>query len=178
MKNRAGFSLVEVIVVVAVIGIIASIAIPNYFSWLPNMRLKGAARDLFSNMQRIKMEAIKTNRDHAIVFDTANNKYLLCSNFAAGACLSVKEIINLNGYGSGVGYGHGNVPEGNSATTVPGNFPADNVSYTGKAVVFSPQGTSTAGYVYMQNQDNTAYAVGTPISGAVFLRRWMGGKWQ
>jgi prepilin-type N-terminal cleavage/methylation domain-containing protein len=60
-KRQRGFTLVEVIIVVAIIGILSAIAVPNFISWLPNMRLKAASRDLYSHMMRAKMEAIRSN---------------------------------------------------------------------------------------------------------------------
>ena len=77
--GQRGFTLVEVMIVVAIIGIFAAIALPNFLSWLPNIRLKAAARDLYSNMHKTRTEAVKTNHDWAIVFDTANNRYLMLS---------------------------------------------------------------------------------------------------
>lgn len=60
-KRQKGFTLIEVIIVIAIIGILSAIAVPNFLSWLPNMRLKAASRDLYSHMMRAKMEAIKSN---------------------------------------------------------------------------------------------------------------------
>ncbi|WP_282755912.1 GspH/FimT family pseudopilin [Desulfuromonas thiophila] len=70
-RNRqAGFTLMELIIVVAIFAISAAIAIAGIISWLPNYRLNGAARELFSNMQKAKSEAVKRNTSIGITFTT------------------------------------------------------------------------------------------------------------
>ncbi|MBW1668898.1 MAG: prepilin-type N-terminal cleavage/methylation domain-containing protein, partial [Deltaproteobacteria bacterium] len=49
MKKSDGFTLLELLVTIVIFGIIASIAIPGFSRWLPNYRLKGVARDIYSN---------------------------------------------------------------------------------------------------------------------------------
>jgi len=66
--KQKGFTLVEVMIVVAIIGILSAIAVPSISTWLPNIRLKAAARDVFSDMMRAKMEAIKTNTTTSLTF--------------------------------------------------------------------------------------------------------------
>jgi type IV fimbrial biogenesis protein FimT len=68
LRKKSGFTLIELIIAIGMISILTAIAIPNVMSWLPNYRLKAAARDLYSNMQKAKMEAVKSNKDVLIGF--------------------------------------------------------------------------------------------------------------
>jgi prepilin-type N-terminal cleavage/methylation domain-containing protein len=67
--GQSGFTLVDLMVVIAVIGILLAIAVPNFLSWQPNMRLRSAARDIFSVMSRAKIEAIKRHANVTIRFN-------------------------------------------------------------------------------------------------------------
>lgn len=176
-----GFTLAELLIVIAMIGILMSVGATQLKNFLPGMRLKSAARELYSNMQNARMSAIKNDTNWAIVFDTANNRYLVCSDPGADGVWSnttdntIALTVNLSSYQSGVKYGHGN-----AANSVPGGaFPAGDVSYSSDVLSFSSQGTGSAGYVYLANENNTTtYAVGSQTSGVVSLFLWQGGKWQ
>lgn len=86
LKNKnSGFTLVELMVVIAVIGIMAGIAIPNFFSFLPKSRLRSAARDIVSCLQEMKLRAIKENATTVIVFDLANDRYTAFVDNGPGA---------------------------------------------------------------------------------------------
>lgn len=77
--DETGFTLLEVIVVAAIMGIIASIAIPGFMAWLPNYRLRSAAQDLLGNFQLAKITAIKTNTNCTIIFRTPVRPIILGS---------------------------------------------------------------------------------------------------
>jgi len=67
--KKSGVTLIELMIAIGIIGILTAIAVPNVMKWLPNYRLKAAARDLYSNMQRAKMEAVKRNCNATITFN-------------------------------------------------------------------------------------------------------------
>jgi len=179
--DRRGFTLIEAMIVLVIAGILAGLAIPSVVGWLPNYRIKRAARDLYSNMQSTKLNAIKANDNWAIVFDTATNSYLICSNRGTDSSWSntgdntIESTITFPDYGSGVNYGHGIAPT--NATSGGGTFPADDVSYNSNVLVYNLRGTGNSGYVYIQNNQNTCYAIGTGSSGAVILKKWYPSGW-
>ncbi|MFZ0448655.1 MAG: GspH/FimT family pseudopilin [Desulfatiglandaceae bacterium] len=65
------FTLLEVLMVILVMAIVAAFAIPAFSTWLPDYRLKAAARDLFSNFQLAKITATKSGSYSTICFNQA-----------------------------------------------------------------------------------------------------------
>lgn len=62
-KSRPkGFSLVEIIIVIAIISILAAVAIPNLLGYFPKSRLSGAARVVAGDLLATRMQAVKLNR--------------------------------------------------------------------------------------------------------------------
>ena len=74
MKNlifaTKGFSLLELMVVIAIIAISAALAIPNLFSDIPKYNLSTGARELLSAMQLARMTAIKENSNVVLSFNS------------------------------------------------------------------------------------------------------------
>jgi prepilin-type N-terminal cleavage/methylation domain-containing protein len=75
MRKNKGFTLLEMITAIAVLGIVSAIAIPNYVSWLSDMKIKTAVGDLKSDMNMAKLRAIRENATVAMVFNVASNSY-------------------------------------------------------------------------------------------------------
>jgi len=61
--SHQGFTLVELIVIVAVIGALIAIATLSIPEWRANIRLKATARDVISSFQSARVEAAKRNSE-------------------------------------------------------------------------------------------------------------------
>jgi len=57
-----GFTLVELMVTVAVVGILATVAVPSMVGFVNTSRLAGASEELTASLQLAKSEAIRRNR--------------------------------------------------------------------------------------------------------------------
>ena len=75
MRKNSGFTITELMVTIAVIAILASLAIPNFIAWLPNYRLRSGAEEIQSTLQFARLTAIKRNATTKVSFDTANETY-------------------------------------------------------------------------------------------------------
>lgn len=73
-----GFSLMELMVVIAVIGIIAAIAGPVINQWRENKQLGGAARDFYASLQQAKLAAIRNNANVGVIVNLATGR---CQTF-------------------------------------------------------------------------------------------------
>jgi prepilin-type N-terminal cleavage/methylation domain-containing protein len=74
-KREAGFTLIESIIVVAVIGILVLISAPALLQMLNRYKLTGTARELAALMQAARMEAIKLNASAQVYYDSTSNTF-------------------------------------------------------------------------------------------------------
>lgn len=76
-SRQAGFSLVEVSIVVALIGLFAMVGLPTMQEWLERYRVRTAAQEIASHIQLQRMRAVSQNQDFSIDFDQSAGTYAL-----------------------------------------------------------------------------------------------------
>ena len=69
-KDRRGFSLIELIVVIVVFGILAGMAVPQFIAFRPKNRLNGAARQIYSELMWARSKAVNENSAYVVTFPT------------------------------------------------------------------------------------------------------------
>ena len=70
-----GFTLVELMVVIAVIALVTGLATPLLYRVLPGLQIEAAAKDLSATLRRARSAAIGGNRAALVEFDVAAASY-------------------------------------------------------------------------------------------------------
>jgi len=66
--DQSGVTLIELLITVAVLGILISLAVPSFTSTIERRRLEGAAEELYSYLQFARSESIKRATDVRVYF--------------------------------------------------------------------------------------------------------------
>jgi type IV fimbrial biogenesis protein FimT len=77
--KSAGFTLIEMMVVVVMIAIATALGIPSYRAWMQNTQIYNAAESIQNGLQKAKSEAVKQNTNVQFVLSFDSNTNLLSS---------------------------------------------------------------------------------------------------
>jgi prepilin-type N-terminal cleavage/methylation domain-containing protein len=179
VNRDQGLTLVELIVVIAVMGLICAISASSFSlsRWLSIHQLKKSSRELYLNMQKARSNAVKENRDWAILFDPANSRYSLQVKNGS-VWIHQGDSISLP---ANVSFGYGLAPFDATEAREPLDpiNPSSPITFTGKRATFNPLGLpSKSGYCYLANESGEAYAIGSNSVGTIKLKRWSGDDWE
>ena len=158
-KNR-GVTLVEVMIVIAIVGVIAGYAVPSYRGMIERNQLKQVAESFKSDMQFARTEAIKRNQSVFLSPTVGNagtwcyglNSAAACTCGTAGSC-GIKTIAG-NDFSNAVSltastgdtefdFRRGTPSATTDVTFATANYTARiNVNETGRVLICTPSGTT------------------------------------
>ncbi len=140
--NKRGVTLIEVVIVFAIIAIGAVLMVPNLRPVMANYRLRSATRDITSTLRVAQMRAVSNNVDYEVFF--AGSTY----------------ILRRNSLGTPV-------PEGATQTLPTGIsivLPVNN------PLTFSPNSSSNGGTIQLTNTRNTRTITVLPSTGRISIQ--------
>ena len=70
--DNSGFSLVELLIVIAIIGIGLAVATLNFNQWIKKTNIEKQTRELFGDLNEARLKSIYTKKRHSIVLNPSN----------------------------------------------------------------------------------------------------------
>jgi len=164
MRNNKGFTVMELLTVIGIIGVLASIAVPNFITWRNNSQLSRAAQDVYSQFQKTKFEAVRRNAKCMITFGASSFQVYVDADNSWDFSAGDQEISQVNlatypgvsldlteGGGDGLGF----------------LFPNDGIAFFSNGFPVNSLGALTAGEVFLKNQNNKKVSVEISKAGNV-----------
>ncbi|MFT4577993.1 MAG: prepilin-type N-terminal cleavage/methylation domain-containing protein [Nitrospinales bacterium] len=77
LESEKGFTLIETIVTMVIIGIVTAMAIPNFSKWKEKHEIDGQAQKVYFDLMLARTAAVKTNNDVRVAFNLVANTYTI-----------------------------------------------------------------------------------------------------
>jgi type IV pilus assembly protein PilA len=146
-RIQEGFSLIELLIVVAILAIVAAIAIPQFQRYAANADLRTAGRAVAADLAAAKQASVTENLDaYRLSFDVAGNSYAL-TRTDTGTTLWTRSPASF----------------GNGIVLTAVNFSG------GSAVSYKRRGTMSLGTVTLQNGRGSTAVVTVNITGRTYV---------
>ena len=75
ISSHKGFTLVELMIVIVIMGILAVVAAPNFKTYMAQRRMNGAARQIAMHLMQARSVAVTTNKKLIVSLSTKNHQY-------------------------------------------------------------------------------------------------------
>ncbi len=164
MRKDSGFSLFEVLTVIAILAIVAALAIPSFVNWRGKTQLSRAAQDLYSNFQKAKIEAVRRNTQCTVSFTSTH--YLLYVDRNENFTLDAGETVISTTPWSNYGAVRPDASHGGGDGLTFAN-PADGIAFAPDGLPRNNAGGLGSGSVFIKTQDDKWTSIDVSTSGNI-----------
>jgi len=177
-SGEAGFSLLEVLVVVVLSVTISAIAIPNALNVLDAYRVRSSVENIYSQIGLARMRAVGDFAHSRLVCSTSTNSCHIELQKEGGNYQQEGGDVYLN---SGVSFGYGNVSKG--AGNQGGNSPTQDLTiyFNSRGMPIdtnTPPGFVSDYVLYVQSSKHERYyAIGISGNGKPSIYRYDTNSW-
>lgn len=88
MQKQAGFTILELLTVVAIVGILALVGIPSVKSFSQSTGLRASAKQIAGDLWLARQKAITTSAPYTIRFDQGQNRYVVFRDDGGGSIIN------------------------------------------------------------------------------------------
>jgi type IV fimbrial biogenesis protein FimT len=164
MNKTSGFTLMELMVTIAIVAIVSAIAVPNFLSWVPKFQLGGASRDILDALQGTRVQAVKDNTNYTLQFNLGNESFVAFLDDGAGT----PDTTPADGIPDGMGDGILDATETIiSQKTMPDGINIAATTLAGNQVIFDNQGVaSNAGTITITNAQGDSRRIVLELAGS------------
>jgi len=166
-----GFTLVELMVVIAILGIMAVMVIPNFAGMQQRARMRAGAQEIAQDFRQIRERALATSQQYVVVRAVSGRAYEVTN--PAGQVTAYL----LGQSGGGLYFGTSGLPATGPAEAGANPIPADGWGFANGVLYFQARGAATQGVAYVTNGRDD-YAVGVNRLGKVRVYQYSGGQWN
>jgi type II secretion system protein H len=154
MNKKGGFSLFELLIVLAVIAVVSAIVTPNIISWRSNAKLRGATGNLKADLEMAKIKAIKENNFVAIKFE--GNAYEIFVDKSDDGIRDVDEpLLKTRTLPAGVAF----------------DFSPPNWTFTSHVATFNARGTAGKGTAVLTNTKGDQKHIKVETLGRIWIKK-------
>jgi prepilin-type N-terminal cleavage/methylation domain-containing protein len=91
-RTTAGFTLVELVMVVLIVGIVLGLGMPRFDGWVRVARVDAMAGDFMSDVSYARMIAVRSGRRTQLRVDAAARRYDILQADSLGAWRQIKSV--------------------------------------------------------------------------------------
>jgi prepilin-type N-terminal cleavage/methylation domain-containing protein len=93
VRSTAGVTLIEVMIVVAIIGLLSAMAFPRFTNWASALRAKGAANQTAADISYTRMAAVREGRTAALTVN--GNTYTITVENTDGTTFKTLRTVRI-----------------------------------------------------------------------------------